>query len=506
MKKNQINWWVVTWIFISSITLLRFWYISRIPLSADEAYFWVCSRHLSLCYYDQPPMVPYLIFLSTKIGRNSELWVRFFSPLCIAITGIILYIFTKKIFKNEKFSFYSTILIFIIPGFSIAGLLAGVESPLILFYILSVYFLYKAIFEDRKYFWYIAGISFGFGLLTKYLILFIPLSLFIFLLLSHSYRKYLKTKYPYLFLLTGFLIFSPVIYWNAKNQWVNFSLNFLHRHSSPFHFLPDVKELGKFIASQIGIISPFLFFFLMYVLFQLIKSWKKDEKFLFLLSFSAVIFFFFFIYSLFIETPEPHWTGIGYLPLFISMPFVFSQNRKKINDFFIAGIIFSLIITILIHLIPFNIKLITKFNVKKKTEYEMYAFMMNWPKIVGKKVAEMKEKMGKDTFILCRGFALASYIEFYNPSQEQVYMVFQKGLLGHGYYYWQNLNSKIGKDAIFVDKGEETGFLKELKKLFKVVEKGGTVDIKFEGKKIKTFSLYRCYDFKGMEKEKPPIL
>ena len=91
MKKNQINWWVVTWIFISSITLLRFWYISRIPLSADEAYFWVCSRHLSLCYYDQPPMVPYLIFLSTKIGRNSELWVRFFSPLCIAITGIILY-------------------------------------------------------------------------------------------------------------------------------------------------------------------------------------------------------------------------------------------------------------------------------------------------------------------------------------------------------------------------------------------------------------------------------
>jgi len=47
------------------------------PLHPDEAYYWLWSQHLSLGYYDHPPMVAYWIKAGTAIFGENPLGVRF---------------------------------------------------------------------------------------------------------------------------------------------------------------------------------------------------------------------------------------------------------------------------------------------------------------------------------------------------------------------------------------------------------------------------------------------
>jgi 4-amino-4-deoxy-L-arabinose transferase-like glycosyltransferase len=47
-----------------------------VPPFDDELYYWCWSRDLQLSYYDHPPMVAYLIRLSTELFGDTILAIR----------------------------------------------------------------------------------------------------------------------------------------------------------------------------------------------------------------------------------------------------------------------------------------------------------------------------------------------------------------------------------------------------------------------------------------------
>src|ERR1700751_6314441 len=51
------------------------------PLTFDEAYYWMWSKHLAGGYYDHPPMVAFVIRAGTMIAGDTELGVRLVSIL-----------------------------------------------------------------------------------------------------------------------------------------------------------------------------------------------------------------------------------------------------------------------------------------------------------------------------------------------------------------------------------------------------------------------------------------
>ena len=51
------------------------------PLTFDEAYYWMWSKHLAGGYYDHPPMVAFVIRLGTMIAGDTEFGVRLVSIL-----------------------------------------------------------------------------------------------------------------------------------------------------------------------------------------------------------------------------------------------------------------------------------------------------------------------------------------------------------------------------------------------------------------------------------------
>ena len=70
-----------TMLTVVALVVLRLVAAAFTPLTFDEAYYWMWSKHLAFGYYDHPPMVAYVIRLGTMFAGDTELGVRLVSIL-----------------------------------------------------------------------------------------------------------------------------------------------------------------------------------------------------------------------------------------------------------------------------------------------------------------------------------------------------------------------------------------------------------------------------------------
>src|SRR6201991_5312837 len=66
---------------VLALVVLRLVAAAWTPLTFDEAYYWMWSKHLAGGYYDHPPMVAYVIRAGTLIAGDTEFGVRLVSIL-----------------------------------------------------------------------------------------------------------------------------------------------------------------------------------------------------------------------------------------------------------------------------------------------------------------------------------------------------------------------------------------------------------------------------------------
>ncbi|MBA7636208.1 hypothetical protein ES703_43823 [subsurface metagenome] len=476
MKKYRILFLVL----LLSLTIFRLFYIKSFNLSPDEAYYWDWSRNPSLSYYTHPPMVAYIIRIFTLIGRDSEFWVRLGAVLLALGVSILIYLLARDIFKSERIAFFSVLLLNITLGFAIGALIITPDVPLVFFWMLSLCFLYKASERGNRGWWYPLGVAVGLGLLSKYtMVLFFPCAL-LFLLLSGKNRKWLKCKEPYLALVIAFLIFLPVIIWNYNHGWVSFAKQLSHglgRRGFP------LRNLGDYLGSQAGIISPLLFFGLLYSMIKgfHLRTKEKRDNLLLLSCFSLPIFFFFLLTSLRSKV-EANWPAMGYLSAIVLLSvflFAIEKKRKKIA---LVLLIFltSLSFTILAHSFPLLPPKIKPIN-----------WLYGW-KELGREVSRLKKEMSEESFIFAPRHQLAAEIAFYTDEKYQTYEMDSQ----YGKDYWGNIDFLKGRDALFVTYSDydELTFVSSH---FSSLKKEKDIPIFRKGEKIKAFSIYRCRNYLG---------
>jgi|GEM_PF-342646 hypothetical protein len=481
-------------------TLCRIWIGSRVPLGADEAYIWEWSRHPALCYYDHPPLTAWIVRFFTWISATKTT-VRLVGPLSFAGFSFILWKFTKKLYSSSATAMLAGLLPSTIPLFAVGGIITSVEGPFILTWILTLFFFHSAIIKKKPIAWYLTGIAIGLGMMSKYLmILFLPAAFF-FLLFSKQHRPLLRTKEPWLALLLAFILFIPAIIWNANHHWANFALNFTNR-GSPNPISPQVSSFLLFFATQAAVITP-LFFIGIIVLIATFLSTKKEknEDSFFLLMMSLPIFIFFLFFSAIGKTAA-HWPAIGYIALFpplahaiVSSSFTTQWKRTL----FLAGTLFAFFITLILHtaiLFPNT----TARLLPSKQRARFLFFMGPWQKKLATHIASLQEELGgtNNTFLMCRGFSLASYIAFSHPLQPEVYAIFQQPGLGRGYSYWQDFTRVLGKDCIFIEEGGRESTTARLTKAFDTIEKMDDITFIEEGIPMMRIALWKCSHFKGL--------
>ncbi len=258
-ERETRRWNRAATLLILLTTIPRLAALSSLQLSPDEAYYWDWSRRLALGYYDQGPMIAYLIRASTTLFGVTEFGVRFSVLACSFALLVCVYVLGRRCF-SARVGFMATVLLALTPLVTAGSLIATYDPPLALFWTAAAMALERAFFApdapEQRRAWLWAGVWAGCGLLSKHTMVLIGPCLFLFVLLVPRHRVWLRRPEPYAACGIVLLLYTGVLWWNAHHHWWTFGhLLFLTHHSSS----PALHRFGDYLGSQALLVGPVLF-------------------------------------------------------------------------------------------------------------------------------------------------------------------------------------------------------------------------------------------------------
>jgi 4-amino-4-deoxy-L-arabinose transferase-like glycosyltransferase len=486
------------WITLVVITVLRLLYISSLKLVPQEAYYWNYSRHPALSYLDHPPATAYLIHLLTSLGGDTEFMIHLGAVMVSFLVGIVCFLLAKRMY-SARIAFYFTLLLSSILIFSLGAVVTTPDTPFILFWVLAMLFSYRAITDNRGGYWYLWGAAFGFGFLSKYTAVFIPISTFLFLLLSRDNRRWLARPQVYLALLLATLCASPVFIWNLQHGWASFLFQTGRRAGEMVSFRPDF--FFGYLGTQLGVVGFLLLPFIVYAVAKsgLLGVRRGDARLLFLFSMSAPILFFFTLTAS-RTWVKMNWPTAGYVAGILAMLcFYFEKERSKAptvvrrwKSYGRVALVFTALVTCLLHL---------------DALFPIFGFTASADSVTGyRQLGEVVESVAADmpgrANLLYIGYEYkaASELAFYLPGRPETVSNNLVGRPGLQYDYWADPDTLMGRDAVFVyDQRNAYRELQRLTALFTHLRVEPPLKVYRKNELVTTFHIYRCYDYRGLD-------
>jgi len=471
------------YLFIA-VLLIRLIAIGLMGPMPQDAYYFFYAQHPDLSYFDHPPAIAYLLKLFTWILGKNVFAIKLADSVLTALTSIAVYQLALKFFtKNESQKiivlFLSTLMV------SIISLVSTPDTPLLFFWTLSLLALFKALFEEKKVWWLLAGVLMGLAFDSKYTAIFLPFGLFVFLLLNQPKRKLLLTIWPWLSLIIMVLVTSPVIIWNLKNHFASFAF----QGSQRMHDAAVLELKPKFILGLLGhqllLLIPILFMAVLYALYKTIRTYgrslsKIPATNLFLLCFFLPIFVGFLllapIYWIKINWMMPSYiTGIMLAAAYI--------NKKWFN--------IQIIISFIVHLGLLVELLFYPVPIKSDDTW------VGWQKLY-QKVSEIKNKQRADFVFSADNYKTSAELNLYSN-----YFIYGQNVIGENALQFDYIGTKLitlnGKNAIYVDSdpgfendGPNTVQPHAVLPYFDSVTQLQPIIIKEKGKEARKFFIYLC--------------
>src|ERR1700732_4707027 len=237
---------------VLGLVALRLGGAAAAPLTFDEAYYWMWSKHLAAGYYDHPPGVALVIRLGTMIAGDTELGVRLVSILLALPMSWAVYRTAAILFGGQRVAATATILLNVTLMAAVGTLIVTPDAPLLVASSFVLFFLAKVLETGRGAWWLAVGAAVGAALLSKYTALFFGPAILIWLVSVPKLRRWLFSPWLYLGGLVSLAIFSPVILWNADHHWVSFIKQIGRARIEDFR-PPFIAEL---IPTQIAFATP----------------------------------------------------------------------------------------------------------------------------------------------------------------------------------------------------------------------------------------------------------
>src|SRR6059058_3046400 len=211
-----------TAVTILALVALRLGAAAWTPLTFDEAYYWMWSKHLAGGYYDHPPGVAAVIRLGTTFAGDTELGVRLASILFALPMSWALFRTASILFGGVRVAATATMLLNVTLMAAVGTLIVTPDAPLLVASSFVLFYLTKVLETGRGAWWLAVGAAVGAALLSKYTALFFGPAILIWLVIVPKLRHWLVSPWLYLGGMVALALFSPVILWNADHHWVSF--------------------------------------------------------------------------------------------------------------------------------------------------------------------------------------------------------------------------------------------------------------------------------------------
>ncbi len=502
------------WLILITV-LIKIILSSFLELGNDEVYYYTYAIQPDWNHFDHPPMVGWMIRLtSLNLHWVSTLSMRLGSILSAAVATFVIFE-TGTLLKNERAGYIAALLYSLsIYTTIIAGLFVLPDSPQLLFYTLSIYLMVKMVVKPHLFktiHWLLLGLFIGLATMSKVHGLFLWAGFGAFILFHNG--KTLKNKNLYLAIMISLICVVPILYWNLQNDFITYryhSKRVMHTGISLDSFLQQV--LGELLYQNplvyISCLIPLVQFKKLKTSFQNLRNndFQHFETLWLLLWLSLPLIFTFWILSLFNPT-LPHWTGPGFIALFLMAGVYWSNYSIKLVPNLIkgaAGLITFLIFGFLLLVYVFPKQLGSK-EAANLGEYNPINDVTGWryfstqfEALVQKDVLEGKMKQGAP--ILTHKWFPGGHILFYTAQPLHMSVIGVGALEDLHKFAWLNQTQaglEIGQNAYCIIPSNLPANPDILfGAYFQKVELAATVPIVYKGVLLRNFYVYRLIQCK----------
>ena len=288
-------------ILLAVLFALNLLQASFTELIYDEAYYWYYAQDMAWGYFDHPPMVAFLIKLSSFLF-DGELGVRFMSCVLSAGTYILLWLLVDNP-KKKEYVIHFFLLVFSFTLMNAYGFLTLPDTALLFFTALFLW-LYKHFLDNDS-----ALIAVYLGLVMAALMYSKYHAVLVILFVFLSNYKLIFNKKAWLAVILALICYTPHFVWLYQNDFVSITFHLYERPNQAYAF--DEFTLGFFL--NIIVIIGLLFYWIYGALFKF-KATDKFSKALVYLVYGVLIFFFI---SSFNRRVQAQWAIVISIPLAI---------------------------------------------------------------------------------------------------------------------------------------------------------------------------------------------
>ena len=344
MAKNKKELLKLFYIFLSVHLVL--WTVvptlvnQNLPLDTIEALAW--GSNLDWGFNKHPPASAFFVEVFYKLFGAQDWAYYFLSQIFVIISFYFVFKLSNEILSNLKLSFISVLLLEGIFFYNFTTPEFNVNVAQLPFWTLTVYFTWRVFNkkEPQVLDLILLGFFAAIGFLSKYLFLYLLISidlLFFYLIFIAKDRDF---KFNYLISLEVFLLLLiPHLVWLTNNDFVTIIYGLARTGASEFEIVNHIINPILFLLKQIGILIPFFV-----LCFFLIKKIKfkiniKDKKLLFLIFVSLAPIALMFLTSVITGSKiRTMWMTPFYLFQGLLIIYLFKNqiNLKKINNFLIG--------------------------------------------------------------------------------------------------------------------------------------------------------------------------
>ena len=355
MTNNTKNINNIFYIFVT--THLIFWTLipsltnHNLPLDTIEALAW--GSNLDWGFNKHPPMSAFFPEVFFQIFGPQDWAYYLLSQIFVVISFYYVFKLSKEILNNNLLGLISVLLIETIYFYNFTSPEFNVNICQLPFWSLTAYYSWR-IYSGKNIKFsdcFLVGLFAAFGFLSKYLFIYLLVSidlLFIYLIFIKKDRKF---DFKYLITAEVFLVaLVPHLIWLTNNEFITITYGLARTGLEQSSLINHIQYPLIFIGKQIGILIPFLILTWLLVQKLKFKINIKDKKLLFLLSINLLPILLIFLTSVITGSKiRTMWMTPFYL--FIGTLFVYMLqtqiNIKKLKPFVIGFVLFFLLSPIL---------------------------------------------------------------------------------------------------------------------------------------------------------------
>jgi hypothetical protein len=501
-------------------TVFRLLVASSLELSNAEVYYWSFAQKLQWNYFDHPPMVAWLIRLTTaNLLLHTELFVRLGAIIASAICTWLIFKIGTVINNLQTGWFAALLYTSFVYGSIVAGTFILPDSPQMIFWLSCILILIKitqstAYDQRSNLLWCLFGLMAGLCIMCKVHGVFLWLGAALYVVLID--RNWLRYRGIYLSAIITVIIISPIFIWNVQHDFAGYKFhsNRVTITGSGVHFGRFIKEL----LQEVAMCNPVNFFLIWVNVFWAFKGKvPADKKIIQILLFCSLPLIVILIFIALFRETLPHWPGPAYgclliLPA-IKLAAIAKEDTNHIPKVIKAALIYVGFIAIaqvlLVNYFPGTLSKQKDglYLGKDDVTLDMFGWetaAVHFDSIYRSDVA--KKRMPPRAPVIVTNWYPAAHIDFYIANLTKQQTIGIGNIQNLHQYYWMNeykKQLKNGDDAYFIVPSNLFNYQRfdEVVNNFTRYEQSPVISVYRSGIVCKQLFIFRMKGYKGGAKQ-----